>query len=543
MNTQLTLANFPRTELALLGDLGYAPPPRGTTKREFLAFAFRYKRRLIWAFLLPLLAAIGVALALTPRYQGDAVLIIRLGPEYVYQTANGVVGQPSQVVPFTDVQIFKSEAAILNSDSLHREVVQAIGAERLYPELLHPSLVSQIEGRIKKAIEPALVWAGLPVPAPLTPEQAQQQRLADAVKLFDENLKVSLERESAVISVSFSNPNPALVQQTLDTLLSLYMKERRQVYSQQRAKTAAQELEAARERLLSAERALDDFKAHHDVINFPAQRDALLARRNAAATEAQLLAAQAADDTQKLASLSRSATHAGSNVVQYTDRGGDTAFAASRTQLIEAQAKLKMAQERYAPTSPVVQLARKQVEDMENIMRSARASQTSVVRSGRTLTYDTIEQDRARTEAALKGAEARRTVVLAQIADLDRQLRDFDALDTSYNNLQQQVTIDRQSVDQFAHKLDNARSEDDADRNQADGVKVVQQPMVAPHPVSLRRMVVAGGALIALLIMLAVGAWTEFARSGFLTPEQLEREVGLTVLGVVPYQRHRYLPH
>ena len=535
MNVPVPLETFDRSDLVLFQD-AYFASPRGNVKREFLAFAHRYKRRLLWAFLLPFLLACGLSFLSTPYYTGDAVLIVRLGPEYVYQTSTGQVGQQSQAVPFSDAEIFKSEIAILQSDTLHRQVIQTIGVDRLYPALQHPGLRSHIQTDVLSAIKPVLAWAGVPLAPRLTPEQEQQKILADATVRFDHDLKVTLEPQSAVIDVSFANPNAAVVKQTLDVLLPLYMRERERVYSEKRAEVAAGEFKDAMVRLLGAEQSLAQFKATHNVINFAAQRDALLARRNAAESEVQRLTAAIAQDTQQLASLMQSAQTAGKDVTEYTEVGGDTAYAAARAKMIDAEIKLKLMQERYAPHSPMVQRAEQEVTDMVKIMRNANASQASVVRSGRSAAYDNVEEARMKTQADLAGAEAQRQVVFGQVADLDRQLSAFDALDIQYSNLEQQVAIDRQGVAEFSQKQNNARTLDDADRTQADGVRIVQQPTVDPNPVSMRTLLIAGGALLAIIMMLAVGAWTEFVRRGCLTPEELERETGLTVLGVMPYR-------
>jgi uncharacterized protein involved in exopolysaccharide biosynthesis len=535
MNVPVPLETFNRSDLVLFQDADFAPS-RGNVKREFMAFARRYRRRLLWAFLLPFLLACALSFVPTPYYTGNAVLIIRLGPEYVYQTSTGQVGQQSQVVPYSDTQIFKSEIAILQSDALHRQVIEKVGLDRLYPSLLHPGLVSRIHGAITSGIQRVLVWAGAPVGAPLTPEQQQQKVMADAVQQFGHDLKVTLEPESAVIDVSFDNPSPAVVKQTLDALLPLYMRERERVYSEKRAEVAGGELQHALTRLHAAETDLAQFKAAHNVINFEAQRTALLTRHNTAQAEAQALTAAIAQDKHQLASLTDSTKSAARHDTEFTEVGSDTAFAAARAKLIDAQIKLRLMEERYAPSSPMVQRAKQEVADISRIMRSAQAAQTSVVRKGHSIAYNNIDEARMKTQAALAGAEAQQKVVFTQVADLDRQLSAFDSLDMQYSNLEQQVALDRQSVAEYSLKLNNARTLDDADRTEADGVRVVQPPSVLPNPVSMRRLLIAGGAVLAIIAMLAVGAWTEFVRKGFLTPEELERETGLTVLGVMPYR-------
>lgn len=538
MDMPTTVTRFTQSDLALYGG---GIPLASTAKRDFTVFLRRYRRRLGLAFLLTALLAIGLSFVPTERYRGDAVMIIRLGPEYVYQAASGTVAQPGQALPFSNDQIFKSELAILNSAGLHAEVVKELGVETLYPQLLHPGWRARFQMDVQNAITAGLIRLNLLAPVAADPDQAKQRRLADAVRLFEQNLKVALLKESAVISVSFQNPNAAVVSRALQVLLRDYLEKRQQIYSQDRSGLVADELHAAQQRLAKAATALQDFKSHNDVFNFATQRDSLLARRNAAEAEIATLTADVAAGTRNVAALASSASAAGPTILQYSDRGADTSFAATRTRLIDAEAKLKLAQARYAPGSPVVALARRDVEDVRSILQSSESKQTPVVRMGRNTTYDSIDQDRMKADAALKATEARRAVVQTTVADLNRQLKGFEALESRHADLEQQVAITRESVTQFSHKLDNVRALDDQESARADAVRIVQQPTVSPHPTSLQPMIIGGGMLMAVLVMLGVAAWTEFSRRGFLTPDEIERDVGLPVLGVLPYRSLRRL--
>lgn len=54
------------------------------SKRDALIFFYKYRRRLLLAFGIPFVLSICAAIYVTPRYEADAVLIVRLGAEYVY---------------------------------------------------------------------------------------------------------------------------------------------------------------------------------------------------------------------------------------------------------------------------------------------------------------------------------------------------------------------------------------------------------------------------------------------------------------------------
>ncbi len=105
-----------------------------TPKREFLVFYYKYRLRLLFAFLMPFLITVAISFMPTPRYDATSTLGVRLGSEYVYQpeTGSGTNG-PESPIPFDRDQIYKAEVAILGSYDLHQQVIESIGLDRIYP--------------------------------------------------------------------------------------------------------------------------------------------------------------------------------------------------------------------------------------------------------------------------------------------------------------------------------------------------------------------------------------------------------------------------
>ena len=238
--------------------------------RELLVFYYRYRARLMAAFFLPFIVIVALSFLPDARFEAGSVLIVRMGSEYVYQpeVANNKYG-PGNAIPFDRDQIFKSEVAILDSDDLHMQVIRAIGLEKLYPRLAETTLFDRISW-----------WsAGLVGDAP-THEQIEQRRYAKALLKFDRRLDIKLEKESAVINVTFEHPDAAIAVAVLDELLKLYLEKRKQLYLEPRLDLAATQLDATHQKALDAERAVDDFKKKHKIYSLPDQRAELLQARS-----------------------------------------------------------------------------------------------------------------------------------------------------------------------------------------------------------------------------------------------------------------------
>jgi len=100
-------------------------PPRltlrpGRTVRDLLIPLFYFRRRVLAAFALPLLAAFALALAGPRADMVDARLLILFDNSF-----------PS--LASDRAQIVKAEAEVLRSTALARETVRILGLRRLYP--------------------------------------------------------------------------------------------------------------------------------------------------------------------------------------------------------------------------------------------------------------------------------------------------------------------------------------------------------------------------------------------------------------------------
>lgn len=248
----------------------------GISRRELMIFFYKFRTRLILAFLLPFALSIFASTIPVPLYRVDSVLVVRLGSEYVYQPEVGSsLTGPTSTILFGQEQIFKSEVAILGSDDLHRDVIKAVGVSRLYPEMLNPSTSQKIQRFLMGGF-----MAYVTPPKQMKPEDAEQYRLELAVAMFAKRFNIMLEKESAVINVSFEHKNRAIAIEALETLLKFYFDKRKQLYLEPRAELAESQMKATREQMLAAQKKVEEFKISHQVYSLEDQRKQLLEKRS-----------------------------------------------------------------------------------------------------------------------------------------------------------------------------------------------------------------------------------------------------------------------
>ena len=107
------------------GELGrYEGTPY--TLLEFLTNLFKDRLWLALAFLVPMGAAVFLALRAKPSYEARASLVVRVGREHIYQPEVGELG--TQPIAIAREQALRSELNILTSRDLLAKVVQQVRA-------------------------------------------------------------------------------------------------------------------------------------------------------------------------------------------------------------------------------------------------------------------------------------------------------------------------------------------------------------------------------------------------------------------------------
>jgi uncharacterized protein involved in exopolysaccharide biosynthesis len=124
-----------------------------------------------------------------------------------------------------------------------------------------------------------------------------------------------------------------------------------------------------------------------------------------------------------------------------------------------------------------------------------------------------------------------------RLNDITRQLDALDALERQYDALQHDVQVTNDEYTLYIHKLDEAQAYDNLERARAGSVRIIQPPAASPEPKRLQGMIILIGFVLSLIATVLVAAITEFSRSGFLTPERIERNLGLPILGAIPLRK------
>jgi hypothetical protein len=165
------------------------------------------------------------------------------------------------------------------------------------------------------------------------------------------------------------------------------------------------------------------------------------------------------------------------------------------------------------------------------------STQDSTVRQGRNPVYETITTQLTTAESEHDAASARTQTIGVQLAQLADKLRALQANEQALGDLSRDQNIAESAYRMLAQKLQEARILDEATLRDATNVRVVQPPIVSAKPQDLRPLVVLLGLFAGLCAALATAFVCDLLQDGFVTPEQLEKTIGLPVLAAVPLHR------
>lgn len=462
-----------------------------------------------------------LAFALPPRYAATTALLVLLGPEY---TVRPEAARPETATSVLDRdQILQSETEILGSRDLHAATIRALGVGVLYPDLLEPPGAF---ARLRAAL------AALLLPAP-----AESDPIEPALRRFARSLRITPLKDGNVIEVTFRHTDPAIAAAAANRLVALYLAQRRALYADPQSDAVRDRLAAAGARLAATEDALRAYREANGISALTTERDLLLHRRDTLAAALQdsdtaMARLRAAD-----AALRAQRDALPETVTAYADTDRDARADTARRSLQALQdTQADLLADGHPPAAAPALAAR--IAERERLLgRLAADPSPSSWRTERDAARDTLTLDAARTIADLAAAEATRATLAAQRADTDASLHRLDEAEPGLHALERARDLAEETYRALTQlAAERAVIEDVADRR-TPSVRIIQPARPPARPGPLRLLLLAGAVPLALLAGAATALIRAAGRRSVLTPERLERILGLPVLATLPEQR------
>jgi uncharacterized protein involved in exopolysaccharide biosynthesis len=476
-----------------------------TSPRYLAASLLRDRFRIAVSAMIMLVIAISAYVIMPPRYDAKATLLVLLSSDYTFRPG---AGSEQQINAILDRESFlQSEAEILKSPLLAREVIHEIGLGVLYPRYLEPpSLLARIRSAVNNDVAAFKTAVGLKVipPAPLSPE-------GEAIEEFDRALSATPDKEGSTIGVEFRHTNPEVAARAVNDLIKLYLQRRADLYRDVEATIVDTQASDLHVKLDQAAQAYAAFKASAGISDFATQQQILLRQQGDISMDLKKAGISVAQSHSRLAVLDRQLANTPAEVSLYRDSRHLNYGAASA----EPEQRIQPSRGAGGPNTP------------------------AVVRVGRNELFDKLSYDRSQVTQALQAAEARYAADQKDLVAITTSLDDLDAKEVQLQSLQRNQLLLSDAYDNAVKSLNGRRLLEAVDARKTANVRVIQPADVPLSETPIRKLVLAAGLALTLVVAVAVALVSALLRRGYLTPEAIEHDLGLSVLVSLPTYRTR----
>lgn len=474
--------------------------------RDLLNGLFYYRR--IALIVAGVVIALGVlaAVLMPPTYSAEARLLPLSTGIYDMQDT-GSAPQPGQVLD--PVAVANVELQMLGSLELHRAVVR----EQL-------------------------------------PPNAAPAEINAALERFESHLHVTKANDANVIELTYTARDPQQAAATLRRLIAHYFETRANVLTAGRVTFLEQQRDAVRRQLDAANARIVTYQRDNGIVDIGAQvagavaQDDLL-RKNKLDADAAL-----ADASRSLSSLRADTRGMPANVELYSDNTeAARALGEMQASLLTLQAKRADLASRFMKGSPQVTQIDRQIANVQGTIDQQKRNMVQTRRTGRNQLFDTTRDRVVQTQASLAGTQARAGALAAQMAQSKARLDQLNAIGDKLTAMKLERDVLADSYKSLAGQVGQARVQlNQASDAGSPSVRVIEAPTPPAKRNNPPLLLIAGSIVAAILIAGTTVFVLGSLREVFLSPIEVERALGLTVLaapmahddGVNPNEQRDY---
>ena len=482
---------------------GSSPPSPGLnfSLSQVLAVLKKRKWLILGTVVAALLLGLVSTLLMTPQYTSSAVVEIQRETRN-FTNVDGVDSKTSSTV---DPEFYETQAGLLRSVALAGNVATD---NRL-----------QDNARFFKMFGSRKAKAWFNEQRLIPGASSREERVREAGDILLDHLKVSIQRQSRLATISFTSPDVAFSKKIVDSWAAHFVQatlDRRYAATSYARKFLEDRLAQLRTRIDQAERQLVDYAARQDIVNLPSE--AATQPGASAPPERSLVAENLVALNKELAAATGERIGAESRLGA---RGGDvqealtnTGISQMRSKRAELAAQYADLMQRFDPGYPPA----KSVKAQLNTLDQSIAREEGRVRSTLQETYQAAEQ--------------RETALTTRVNQLKSSLFDLRRRSTQYNILMREVDTNRQLYDALLQRYKEIGVAGGVGVNNIAVVDAGDSPDKPSSPRLLLNLAFAllGGLLVGVTLAFAL----EQLEDSLSDPAEVAELLQIPLIGVVP---------
>ncbi len=472
---------------------GAAESPRGSLAKHYWNIMLRRK----WYLLVPIVAAVILAMIVTllatPRYTATSQIEIKREAARI-MNVQGVEPDTSAA----DMEFYQTQYGLLASRSLAASVSRTLrlADNEAFMEMTGVTAALESKGKIND----------------------RRAREEEVVKTLLKNVNISPIRLSSLVNIGFVSPDPETAAKVSNAWAEGFINSNisRGFESTAYARRYLEgRLEDLREKLEESERQAVGYASDQAIINLPsndassgdAARDRSLISDQLAALNTSLAAATA-DRIAAESRLGRGREGASAEALE------NVAISRLRENLAEARAEYARLLAEFTPQYPGAQALKARIDTLQSSLRSEENRVS--------LTLENQYRDARRRESELR----------AQVEALKSGFNAQRRRAIQYNIFQREVDTNRQIYDALLQRYKEIGVASGVGSNNVSIVDRAMPPDKPSSPKPLLNVVIA--AFLGLLAGIGLALLREQLDEGFSDPTEVERRLGVPLLGVVP---------
>jgi uncharacterized protein involved in exopolysaccharide biosynthesis len=502
------------------------------TLRDFSGVLFRQTPSAMACFFLIVALAAAVILMMPDQYESEMRILVKHDRADTMITTSA--NSDRAMGPDVTEQELNSEIELIQGPDLLEQVAQATKLPDRLEEASWNPLTRWIDSATRRFSSKTA-----------TTPPSSEERLARAVQLLRDNLRVEPVKRTWMISVAYTAHDPKLSKQVLETLSKLYFEKHlavrrppgtRQFFVEQVAESA-QELQAIQGQLR-------EFGQRNNTVSASAEKDAALVKVAEFESLVRQANAAVAEAGARLTSLQLERARTPARHTAAITTGDATGFTQEMQSKIAAlELKRTELLQKYTPQYRQVVEINEQIEQTRTALENAKRSTLRQETTEENPTMRWLESEISRVRTEHSAMSARSTALQAALARYRAEAQTLGGADLEQSDLLRAMKAAEDKYVLYQRKEEEARISDALDRTRISNVAIVQAATAPYAPQPRHSMMWLGLAMVvAFFVSIGVAIVKDVIASSFRirTPDELQSALSdAPVLAWVPETARR----
>ncbi|GJL59316.1 MAG: hypothetical protein NPIRA03_21730 [Nitrospirales bacterium] len=471
--------------------------------RDILTLFFKHKNKILGIFVGAVAIAVGTAFLMTPVYQAQSSVMVKMGRENVYHPE---VGAMNPEISVDQKSMIESEVQILLTRDLTKRVLEVLDVGVVYPGI-----------------------------AETAPEKFSA--LDSGINEMRKNLSVSKVSESNIIQITFLHRQPEIAEKVVNLLVDLLLEKHLEIFSNPKGMFLSKQLHDYEQKLHNSKSQLQEFKHQNKLTHLDEEKALLLGQRNELNTIQKNLQNKENGLKSKYESLKEQIKNVPKHVALSSVSEQQKVIDGAQANLLQLGLEEQRLLSKYHETSRFVVNIRNEIKLVEQFIKNQQGSLNDKVTKGINPVYQGLEVELLTVESELNAHASQINEVTFQLKKLYEQLAKLDFLEKEFETLQMKVDSDKNNYKMYLTKVEEAKVSEAMDQLKMANISVIQPATMPMKPVKPQKGLILFlgimiGGVSAILWVIA----SEYLESGYSRPEYASHDLGLPILTSITYK-------